>query len=65
MSTQKWESVTWEWLEREIVDCLLIAGQQQENRRSGSLVRLLARQPEVRASSAISQRRRTQERANG
>jgi hypothetical protein len=61
MSTQKWELVTWEWLEREIVECLVIAGQRRRNRRSGSLVGLLARQPKVGPSSAMPKRKQSQE----
>jgi hypothetical protein len=64
MSTQKWELVTWEWLEREIVDSLLIAGERQENRRSGSLVGLLARQPKAGPNSAMPKRRQPQERSH-
>lgn len=62
MSTQKWESVTWEWLEREIVDCLLIAGKQPE--KCGSLGGLLGQQPKARVSSAMSERKRAQECTN-
>lgn len=28
MSAEKWESVTWDWIEREIVDYIMIAGEQ-------------------------------------
>jgi hypothetical protein len=51
MSTQKWESVTWEWLEREIIDSLLIAGKRPQ--KSGALASLLIERPESRASSAL------------
>lgn len=61
MSTQKWELVTWEWLEQEIVECLVIAGERRGNRRSGSLAGLLARQPKAGPSSAMPKRKRSQE----
>lgn len=28
MSAEKWESVTWDWIEREIVDTILIASKK-------------------------------------
>ena len=28
MRAEKWESVTWDWVEREIVDYILIAGKK-------------------------------------
>jgi hypothetical protein len=59
MSTQKWESVTWEWLEREIVDCLLIAGERRGN--SESLAGFLARQPKSGPGPAIPKRKQPQE----
>ena len=61
MSTQKWELVTWEWLEQEIVECLVIAGQRQGNPRSGSLVGLLARKPKAGPSSAMPKRKQPEE----
>jgi hypothetical protein len=64
MSTQKWELVTWDWLEREIVDCLLIAGQRQEKSRGGSLAGLLLQRPKAQANSAMSQRKQPQERSH-
>ena len=63
MSTQRWELVTWEWLEREIVDCLLLAGQRQEKSRGGSLAGLLAQRTTEPLSSETS--KRAQERTNG
>jgi predicted alpha-1,6-mannanase (GH76 family) len=52
MSTEKWESVTWDWLEREIVDCLLIAGRRRI--KSASLARMLKghRRSSVRATTS-------------
>jgi hypothetical protein len=64
MSTQKWELVTWEWLEQEIVECLVIAGHRRGNRRSATLAGLLARQPKAGPSSAIPKRRQSQERSH-
>jgi len=61
MSTQKWELVTWEWLEQEIVECLVIAGQRRRNRRSGSLASLLAQQSKAGTSSAMPKRKHPQE----
>jgi hypothetical protein len=52
MSTQKWECVTWEWLEREIVDYVLIAGERQQKPRAGSLASLLAQHNKPPTSSA-------------
>lgn len=34
MSAEKWESVTWDWIEREIVDSLLIANKKGQTSRS-------------------------------
>lgn len=62
MSTQKWESITWDWLEREIVDYLMIAGRQRQRRRL--LTRLLT-QPKARASSVAPTRKQAGERNNG
>ncbi len=42
MSTQKWESVTWDWIEREIVECLLAERQRQEKSNGESFVSRLA-----------------------
>jgi hypothetical protein len=41
ISAEKWESVTWDWVEREIVDYLLIASVRPE--KQDSLARLLAK----------------------
>jgi hypothetical protein len=41
MSAEKWESITWDWIEREIVDYLLIASARPE--KPGSLVGILAK----------------------
>lgn len=62
MATQKWESVTWEWLEREIVDCLLIAGKRQG--KPGLLSRVLTDQPTERVTSAMSARNQAGEHNN-
>lgn len=43
MSAEKWESVTWDWIEREIVDQLLIANKKGQT--SQALDSLLAKQP--------------------
>jgi hypothetical protein len=59
MSTQKWESVTWEWLEREIVESLVIAGKRRA--RSGVLARLLGREPKPPATSPRLEGKRAQE----
>lgn len=45
MSIEKWEAATWDWIEREIVDCLLIANDRPEKPHGNSLTRLLARLP--------------------
>lgn len=45
MSAEKWESVTWDWIEREIVDYLLIANHRPEKPHGNFLARLLARRP--------------------
>lgn len=29
MSAEKWESVTWDWIEQEIVDYIMIASKEQ------------------------------------
>jgi hypothetical protein len=63
MSTQKWESVTWDWLEQEIVDYLVIPGRRPK--KSGSLLHLLTGQPNSAASSPTSARKQAQERNNG
>lgn len=63
MSAQKWESVTWDWLEREIVDCLLIAGRRPN--KSRSLVCLLEKRRKSAASSPTSARKQAQELNNG
>lgn len=63
MSTQKWESVTWEWLEREIVHCLLIAGKGRA--KAGMLRRLLAEQPNARTNSVAVAQTQTGDRGNG
>lgn len=34
MSAEKWESVTWDWVEREIVDYVLIADKKPGNAQS-------------------------------
>jgi hypothetical protein len=62
MSTQNWESVTWEWLERELVNCLLAA---DSRKRPGSLARLLIKQRKSAASSPTSALKQAQERSNG
>lgn len=43
MSAEKWESVTWDWIEREIVDQLLIANKKGQT--SQALDSLLAKRP--------------------
>ncbi|HEV2418041.1 MAG TPA: hypothetical protein VGX94_09560 [Terriglobia bacterium] len=45
MSAAKWELVTWDWIEREIVDYLLIANHETEKPHGKSLPSLLARRP--------------------
>lgn len=45
MSAEKWESVNWDWIEREIVDYLLIANRKPKKPHGNSLTRLLARRP--------------------
>jgi hypothetical protein len=62
MSTQKWESVTWEWLEREIVDCLL-AGKRRK--KSLSLARMLTEDCKTPAGSTTLARKQAGERTNG
>jgi hypothetical protein len=59
MSTQEPESVTWEWLEQEIVESLAIAGKRRA--RSGALARLLAREPKTPATSPRLEGKRAQE----
>lgn len=63
MSTCKWESVTWEWLEREILDCLLLADKRRHN--SGALARLLIERPKPRVSSAPLAPKQTPEHTDG
>jgi hypothetical protein len=63
MSTEKWESITWDWLEREIADYLLIAGGRRD--KSGSLVDLLVQRSKARVDSAAVKPERTQERNDG
>ena len=41
MSVERWESVTWDLIEREIVDYLLIASERPE--KPGQLTRLLVK----------------------
>jgi hypothetical protein len=62
MSTEKWESITWDWVERQIVDCL-IAGRQQ--RKAGSLACLLREPSEARVDSTAVKPERTEERNDG
>ena len=62
MSAQKWESVTWDWIEREIVDYLLIANHGLEKPHGISLARLLARRPG--AASAAQKRNGTKRRSS-
>jgi hypothetical protein len=62
MSTQKWESVTWEWLEREIVDCLL-AGKRRK--KSASLARVLTEHRKTPAGLTTLARKQAGERTNG
>jgi hypothetical protein len=62
MSTQKWESVTWQWLEREIVDCLL-AGKRRK--KSASLASVLAEHCKTPAGSTTLARKQTGKRTNG
>jgi hypothetical protein len=59
ISTQKWESVTREWLEQEIVESLVIAGKRRA--RSAALARLLAREPKTPATSPRLEGKRAQE----
>lgn len=54
MSAEKWESVTWDWIERVIVDCLLIANERPEKRHGNPSARLLARRP---AAAGTTQKR--------
>jgi hypothetical protein len=63
MSTEKWESITWDWVDREIADCLLIAGGRRD--KSGSLVDLLVQRPKARVDSAAVKPERTEERNDG
>jgi hypothetical protein len=62
MSTQNWESVTWDWLEREIVNCLLAA---DSRKKPGSLARLLRKRHDSHFNSPTSARKQAQERNNG
>jgi hypothetical protein len=62
MSTQKWESITWEWLEREIVDCLF-AGKRRK--KSASLARVLIEHCKMPADSTTLARKQAGERTNG
>jgi hypothetical protein len=62
MSTQNWESATWEWLEQEIVNCLLGA---DSRKKPGSLARLLRKRHGSQMSSATSAQKHAQERNNG
>lgn len=62
MSAEKWESVTWDWIEREIVDYLLIANHRPEKPHGNSLARLLARRPA--AASATQRRNGTKRRSS-
>jgi hypothetical protein len=59
MSAEKWESITWDWVEREIVDYLLIASARQE--KPGSLVGMLATRlsPDPTSPKPAMQRRST------
>ena len=59
MTAEKWELVTWDWIEREIVDYLLIAGSRPE--RPESLASVLAKRPMADSipSKAATQRRST------
>jgi hypothetical protein len=59
MSAEKWESVTWDWVEREIVDYLLIAGARPA--RPVSLASVLAKPlpADDIPSKAATQRRST------
>jgi hypothetical protein len=41
MSAEKWESITWDWIEREIVDYLLIASARKQ--KPESLASVLAK----------------------
>ena len=63
MSAEKWESVTWDWIEREIVDYLLIANHGPEKPHRISLARLIAGRP--RAASATQRRNGTKRRSSG
>jgi hypothetical protein len=63
MSTQKWESVTWDWLEREIVDCLLTAGKRRND--PGSLARLLREWYNSQSNSPTPARKQIRGRSNG
>lgn len=54
MSAEKWESVTWDWIEHEIVDYLLITKRRPEKPPGNSLAHLLGR----RAATAIAPQRR-------
>lgn len=54
MSAEKWESLTWDWIEREIVDYLLIANRKPEKSHGNSLARLIPARP---AATCATQRR--------
>jgi hypothetical protein len=62
IGAEKWESVTWDWVEREIVECLLIANDRPEKPSRISLAGLLAGRFGVTKpspKSAATQRRST------
>ncbi len=63
MSTEKGESVTWDWLEREIVDYLLTAGKRPE--KPGSLACLLSEGRNSQSNSPSPSRKYTRERTDG
>jgi hypothetical protein len=59
MSVEKWESITWDWIEREVVDYLLIASARKQ--KPESLASVLAKRlaAEGIPSRAATQRRST------
>lgn len=63
MSAEKWESVTWDWIEREIVDYLLIANDRPGKSPEASLARVLVNR--VDKASATPARSGTQRRRAG
>lgn len=63
MSAEKWESVTWDLVEREIVDYILIASRQPS--RAEAFLNRLAKQPEPASLSRKPAAAQQQSTSNG